>query len=57
MKKAVAKVTFIRSTEGWRVYWMRSDMKWHGYAPMPSVESIEEFFRVSAADEFQCFFG
>lgn len=29
----VAKATFIRSRNQWRVFWMRRDLKWHGYEP------------------------
>jgi hypothetical protein len=30
-----AKATFVRTKGVWRVFWMRSDLKWHGYGPAP----------------------
>ncbi|MEK6775907.1 MAG: DUF3024 domain-containing protein [bacterium] len=27
----VAKMKFLRTTNEWRLYWMRRDLKWHGY--------------------------
>lgn len=29
----VAKATFVRSKNLWKVYWMRQDLKWHGVHP------------------------
>jgi hypothetical protein len=53
----VAKTTFIRKTGEWRIYWMRRDLKWHGYAPCPAVWSFEEFLEEVDRDELCCFFG
>jgi hypothetical protein len=53
----VAKTTFVRTRGVWRVFWMRRDLKWHGYEPMPEVEYIEAFFRLVSEDEYACFFG
>ena len=53
----IAKATFVRSRNSWRVYWMRSDLKWHVYEPKPIVNSIEEFLNIVDADEHSCFFG
>ena len=39
----VAKATFIRPARRWRVFWLRQDMKWHSYKPVPDVATIEEF--------------
>jgi hypothetical protein len=54
---AIAKATFVRSRGVWRVFWMRRDLKWHGYEPMPEVESAEAFFKLVAEDAHACFFG
>ena len=27
----IAKATFVRSENSWKVFWMRQDLKWHGY--------------------------
>lgn len=57
LQEPVAKATFVRTRGIWRVFWMMSDMKWHGYQPMPEVMFVEEFFRLVAEDEYACFFG
>jgi len=53
----VAKTTFVRTTKCWRVYWMRRDLKWHGYEPDDEVRSLEAFLDVVDRDEYGCFFG
>lgn len=53
----VAKVTFVRTQNRWKVYWMRQDLKWHGYEPTPEVHSLEAFLNVVDRDEYGCFFG
>ena len=57
MNASVAKTTFVRSQNRWKVYWMRKDLKWHGYEPMPEVHSLEAFLHVVDRDEYCCFFG
>jgi hypothetical protein len=34
------------------VFWMRSDLKWHGYEPVPEVRSLAEFLAVVGRDEY-----
>ena len=57
LEEPVAKATFVRTTGLWRVFWMRRDLKWHGYPPAPEVRSIEEFVQLVRMDECACFFG
>ena len=57
MENAVAKATYVRRSNAWRIYWQRSDLKWHRYDPVPEVARIEEFLEVVDADEYRCFFG
>jgi Protein of unknown function (DUF3024) len=57
MEHAVAKATFVRTRNVWRVFWMRSDLKWHGYEPVPEVRSLAAFLAVVGRDEYCCFFG
>ena len=52
-----AKATFVRSTNEWKVYWMRSDGKWHSYGPRATVKSLTTFLEVVHQDECHCFFG
>lgn len=53
----VAKATYVRTQELWRVFWMRADLKWHGYPPAPQVGSIEKFLALVGEDKHACFFG
>jgi hypothetical protein len=53
----VAKATYVRTRNRWRVFWMRRDLKWHGYEPNPEVRSLEEFLAVVDRDDHCCFFG
>lgn len=57
METPVAKATFVRTTNRWRVFWMRADLKWHGYEPCPVVHSLEAFLNVVDRDDYCCFFG
>ena len=53
----VAKATYVRTVRRWRVFWMRHDMKWHTYQPVPDVATIEEFVALVREDRNACFFG
>jgi hypothetical protein len=52
-----AKITFVRTTNRWRLLWMRADLKWHAYPPAPYVNSVEEALRIVDEDANCCFFG
>lgn len=54
---AVAKTTYIKSKNLWKIYWMRSNLKWYHYEPVPFVKTISAFFDLVAEDELSCFFG
>jgi len=47
----------VRAVRRWRVFWMRHDMKWHTYQPVPDVATIEEFVALVREDRNACFFG
>ena len=53
----VAKTTYVKKVKLWKVFWYKSDMKWHGYTPAPEVNTLEEFLSVLEADENCCFYG
>jgi hypothetical protein len=57
MEHPVAKATLVRTKNRWRVFWMRRDLKWHGYEPNSEVHSLEAFLHVVDRDEYCCFFG
>src|SRR5215471_12474863 len=50
LEEPVAKATFVKSRDVWRVFWQRADLKWHSYAPVPTVGSIEKFLELVDAD-------
>ena len=52
-----AKATYVRTRHRWRIFWLRQDLKWHSYEPVPEVKSLEEFVAVVQADSYACFFG
>jgi hypothetical protein len=56
-ERPFAKATFVRTRGVWRVFWMRADLKWHGYEPALEVARIEDFLVVVQKDECACFFG
>lgn len=53
----VAKTTFVKQKDHWKVYWMRADLKWHEYQEAPTVKSVNDFFILVDRDEFSCFWG
>ena len=57
MEHPVAKATFVKAKKCWKVFWQRSDLKWHGYEPAPTVKSLKEFLGLVAEDKHACFFG
>lgn len=57
IEEMVAKTTYVKKSKVWKVYWQRSDMKWHSYTPMPEVGSLEEFLALVEKDEHGCFYG
>jgi hypothetical protein len=54
---AFARARYIRSANEWRIYWMRSDLKWHSYEPMSSAPKLLVFLAVVREDEYGCFYG
>jgi len=56
-EEEVAKATYAKSKDVWKIYWMRADLKWHVYDPNPEVESLAEFLKEVNEDPFCCFFG
>jgi hypothetical protein len=57
MEHGIAKATYVRSRALWRVFWLRQDLKWHSYEPVPEVGTLEKFVEVVEKDAYACFFG
>jgi hypothetical protein len=56
-ESVVAKATFIKSRNHWKVFWMRASGKWKSYAPHPVVRTAEQFAHLVEEDEYHCFWG
>lgn len=57
VEELVAKATYVKNRNIWRIYWQRADLKWHQYEPDFEVKSIEDFLGVVEKDEYGCFYG
>ena len=57
MEYPVAKATYVKTQDLWKIYWMRADLKRHGYQPVPHVLNVDEFLAVVIEDKYACFFG
>ena len=57
MEHPVAKTTYVKTQDIWKVYWMRADLKWHVYTPLPEVAKLEEFLQLVDQDIYGCFWG
>jgi hypothetical protein len=57
MEFAFAKATFVKTTNKWRIYWMRGNLKWSLYDPEKEVDNLHEFMRIIQEDKYHCFFG
>lgn len=57
IESAIAKATFVKKEQIWKVYWQRQDLKWHSYEPMPRVKYFEDFITLVSEDAHACFFG
>jgi Protein of unknown function (DUF3024) len=53
----LAKATYIKIHKSWKVFCMRSDLKWHLYRGASEVASLEEFLDLLDEDPNACFFG
>ena len=51
------KLTYVKTTDCWKLYWMRSDLKWHSYDPDPEVDTLKEGLQAVKADQLGCFRG
>jgi hypothetical protein len=53
----VAKITWVKARELWKLFWMRGDLKWHSYKPKPTVKTMLEFVKTVDEDKYGCFWG
>ena len=57
MESNIAKITYVKTSNTWRVYWLRADLKWHRYMPNPTVKKLTEFVKLLQEDKHGCFWG
>lgn len=57
MESSIAKATYVKFTDHWKIFWKRADLKWHGYEPFQTAKTLDEFLRIVDEDEFGCFWG
>jgi len=53
----IAKATYVKTKKQWKIYWHKSDFKWHEYKPVATVVDLEHFLDVVALNEYGCFFN
>jgi Protein of unknown function (DUF3024) len=57
MESYIAKTTFLKKENIWKIFWFMSDMKWHVYKPKPKVNNLKEFVKIIEEDKNSCFWG
>ena len=57
MECSVAKTTFVKKEKIWKIFWFRSDMKWHSYKPTEKVNNLKEFVKIVEEDRHHSFWG
>mgnify|MGYP000087728099 CR=1 FL=1 len=53
----VAKTTYIRTRDVWRLYWRKHDGTWHGYAPLPEASDLARVLQEVDTDPLGRFWG
>lgn len=53
----VAKATWVRTQQVWKLFWMRADLRWHGYEPLAKVPTLDIVLAGVDADPYGCFWG
>jgi hypothetical protein len=53
----VAKARYAPSRDLWKIYWLKADLKWHIYQPLPEVSQISTFLAEVESDPYCCFRG
>jgi len=57
IERPIAKTTYVKKENHWKVFWQRSDLKWHTYPPSPVVKTIKAFIKLVENDKYACFWG
>ena len=57
MECNIAKATFVKKDNTWKIFWFMSDMKWHSYKANPKVKNLNDFVKIIKEDKHGCFWG
>ncbi len=57
IRTGIAKFKYIRKRNVWKLYWMRQDLKWHLYGPLPESTTIDRLVIEVDKDPHGAFFG
>ena len=53
----VAKTTYIKSANNWKIFWKLASGLWESYKPKATVKTIAEFVQIVEEDKHACFWG
>jgi hypothetical protein len=56
-EQPIAQARWIGTQKVWKLFWMRADLKWHSYEPLPESPSIATLLTEVDCDPHGCFFG
>ncbi len=57
LERSFVKITFVRTTRQWKLFWMRQDLRWHGYEPALHNRTLNAAIAEIEADPYGCFGG
>lgn len=56
-KSPMAKLSYLKSQNIWKLYWQRANMKWVRYEPKESSKALSNLVQEIDKDAYGCFFG
>jgi hypothetical protein len=57
LEEPVAKFRYVHSISRWRLFCQFSDLRWHGYEPLPEAASLDELVAEVMRDPTGIFWG
>jgi Protein of unknown function (DUF3024) len=56
-ESSIAKATFVKEKNHWKIFWLRANQRWENYEPTPAVKDLREFVKIVDEDKLGCFWG
>lgn len=53
----IAKATFVKKENQWKIFSFMSDLKWQSYKPKEKVNNLKEFVKIVEEDKLGSFWG